>query len=213
MVAFHSNDLLLSKNLYVFMKNIPSILLALLSISVAFLLYQDFTRDKKGESMGMPTSGLSLNSNMVYVNIDTLLENYTVYQQKKAKFEADQQAAESEIAKRSSNLESEYRDAQKNAQAGMLTELQMAQLEEKLMGKQQALMSFKQNSEDKLVEANQEMTKEIFANIHGFLKRLNEKANYQFVFGYTKEGGILLANDSLNITPFVVDGLNKEALK
>jgi hypothetical protein len=39
---------------------------------------------------------------------------------------------------------------------------------------------------------------------------MNKSGRYQFIFGYTQEGGILLANDSLNITKYVLEGLNKK---
>ena len=34
--------------------------------------------------------------------------------------------------------------------------------------------------------------------------------NYHFIMGYTKDGAILLANDSLDITENVIEGLNEE---
>ena len=46
------------------------------------------------------------------------------------------------------------------------------------------------------------------AYIDGFHFALDR--NYEFILGYQKGGGILLANDSLDITQQILEGLNKK---
>lgn len=195
------------------MKKISNYFQVLLAIAVAILFYLHFSEKKTEENKfaSLPSAGSIPSSGMVFVNIDSLLERYILYQKLKTDFEKKQTIFENEMEKRKNSLETEYTAAQNKARAGQLTEMQMAETEEKLMRKQQELMYYKQEEEEKLGEQNQKMTKDIFSKIHDFLYKINKEANYQFVFGYTREGGILLANDSLNITKYVVEGLNQEA--
>jgi outer membrane protein len=50
----------------------------------------------------------------------------------------------------------------------------------------------------------------LYAKLSSYLKEYNKGKNYTFILGYQKGGGILFANDSLDITREVLDGLNKE---
>lgn len=193
------------------MTKLNSIISGILALAIAVLYYLHFS-SSVGKSMTNTIPGLAKgNQKLVYVNIDSLLDNYSLYKKMKYDFERSQQAFEEEMAQKKSALEKEYSEVQQKAQAGQLTEMQMQQAEERLMKKQQEMMGYKQEVEEKLASTNQQMTQEIFSKIHGFLKKMNAETDYHFVFGYTKEGGILLANDSLDITAAVLQGLNEEA--
>lgn len=192
------------------MKNFKFYFQILLVLSVVYLYYLHFSY-KSGltEKYNPIVSGKS-SSGLVYVNVDTLLENYDLYKKLKSDFEDKQKSAEADIESKKVALSQEYELAQSKAKGGMMTELQMQQAEEKLMKKQQDLVEYQRGEEQKLGEENQRIIRTVYSNISGYLKKLNETANYQFVFGFTNEGGILLANDSLNITKFVLEGINKE---
>jgi outer membrane protein len=53
-------------------------------------------------------------------------------------------------------------------------------------------------------------TEEFYGNIFEYIKSYNKENGYEFVLGYSKGGGILFADASLDVTKKIVEGLNKE---
>lgn len=195
------------------MKNISLILNAVLIVAVGILYYFHFSSSKTSTPVMTMPLAVKGATNIVYVNVDTLLHNYDYYKKVKQDFENKRNKVEDEITKQGKELETEYKAAQQKAQMGQMTEAQMKEAEQKLMQKQQEIMAYKESQEQSILKQNQEMTEGLFKKIHEYLQKINKDYNYQFVMGYTKDGGILLANDSLDITKYVVDGLNKEEKK
>jgi len=90
-----------------------------------------------------------------------------------------------------------------------MTVEQRANEEERLMKKQQYLMEAKERMLDDLQRRESEMNDSIHDNLSRFLKEYNKEKNYYFILGYQRGSGILFANDSLDITKEVLEGLNK----
>ena len=95
-------------------------------------------------------------------------------------------------------------------QAIGMTDAERAKKEEQLTMKQQQIMQKKEEMLDKLDADQSKSSEELYSRLNKYLKKLNTGRNYNFVLGFQKGGGILFANDSLNITKDVVEGLNKE---
>lgn len=176
-----------------------------LAIAVAVLYFLHF---KTNDSVALPPVSAG-GGQLVYVNIDTLLENYTMYQKKKTEFEAAQKSFEADMEGKKAQLQKNYEAAQNKARSGNMTEAQMQAEEEKLMQQQQQLMDYKTGMEEEMAKQNIEFNKSLYNELSNYLREMNKNSRYQFIFGYTQEGGILLANDSLNITKYVLEGLNK----
>ena len=179
-----------------------------LAIAVAILYVLHFKG--QNETAMPPMVSASGSGNLVYVNIDTLLENYTLYQKKKVEFETAQKSFEADMEGKKAQLQANYDAAQSKARAGNMTEAQMQAEEEKLMQQQQQLMDYKTGVEEKMAQQNVEFNKSLYNQLNAYLREMNKTGRYQFILGYTQEGGILLANDSLNITKYVLEGLNKK---
>jgi outer membrane protein len=81
--------------------------------------------------------------------------------------------------------------------------------EESLMRKQQALFDEREQLLDKLKSEEADLTDSIYTDMMRYLRSFNTGKGYDFILGYSRGGGILLANDSLDITRQVVTGLNK----
>ena len=76
------------------------------------------------------------------------------------------------------------------------------------MQKQQSLMSLKEELVGGLQQKESAMNDSVHSHLTGYLKEFNKDHNYHFILGYQRGSGILLANDSLDITRFVLKGLN-----
>ncbi len=196
------------------MKNLSMMLNVVLIIAVAVLYYLHFkgkesivsAEAKQNQSfIPLPSTGI------VYINSDSLLDQYEFYKNERSKFEASQNKIKNELKSQGENLQGEVELYQKQA-IGM-TDLERAKKEEQLTMKQQQIMQRKEELLSKLDEEQGKSSEELYMRLNQYLKKFNKTRNYNFVLGFQKGGGILFANDSLNITKDVVEGLNKEYLE
>ena len=196
------------------MKNLSMILNIALIIAIAALYYLHF---KGNETVSSPEAKQNQgfiplpSTGIVYVNSDSLLDQYEFYKNERSKLEASQNRIKNELKSQGENLQGEVDLYQKQA-IGM-TDLERAKKEEQLTIKQQQIMQRKEELLSKLDEEQGKSSEELYLRLNQYLKKFNKNRNYNFVLGFQKGGGILFANDSLNITKDVVEGLNKEYLE
>lgn len=191
------------------MKNLSLALNAVLLVAVGILYYLHF-KGKSGEETSssvaigpMPVSSQGI----VFVNSDSLLEEFDYYKEQKAKFENEQSRIKNELKGESEKLQKDA--ALYQQQAIGMTNLERQNKEEELGRRQQMLMDKKDAMLSKLDEMQASSSEDLYTRLNTFLKTFNKDKNFQFVLGYQKGGGILFANDSLNITHQVIQGLNK----
>jgi outer membrane protein len=190
------------------MKYIFNIIIA---IAVVVLYILHFTSKPQGPVfvnasdstlMSMPAQGSA------YVNGDSLLENYDYFKNAKKEFEAKTLRTEKEIEAKRSVLELEFTNYQKMASS--MSPEQRARTEESLMRKEQDLRLFSENAAAKLQEDQNKFNEQLFDKVSKYLKEHTKEKSYKIVFNFTKGSGILYANDSLDITEEVLEGLNKQ---
>lgn len=184
------------------MKNILNIVLL---IAVAVLYYLHFTQPKSASAPVISGSGMPANA-IVFINSDSLLEGYDYFNSLKTQLENKSDSIDKVLQSRAAVLENDVMKYQERA-AG-LSPQQRAEEEEKLMGRQQSLMQFKQTMLEQLQDQESQMNDSLHSNLTGYLKEYNKDKNFLFIFGYQRGSGILLANDSLDITKEVLEGLN-----
>jgi outer membrane protein len=193
------------------MKNISGVLNVILLIAVAVLYYLHFKgapqTEVSGEKIKAPVhvSGAGV---IAFVNSDTLFDEYEFYKDQKAAIETEKTKIKNELKAQSDRLQNEVEAYQKAAMG--MTEKERAEKEYQLGMKQQAMMQHKEELLNALDEKREQASDTLYTKLNNYLKKHNNKNNYSYILGYSKGGGILFANDSLEITKEVLDGLNKE---
>ncbi len=187
------------------MKNLSIYLNIVLFIAVVVLYilrYQDQSIQNISPALSSTNSPTT-----VYVNGDSLLNNYDYFIDAKKDFEAKTKQVETAIMAKRSALEKEIGNYQQSA-AGMSTE-QRARVEESLMKKQEAFKQYSENASASLQDEQAKFNEELFDKVAAYLKDFSKDKKYKIVMNYAKGTGILFANDSLDITKDVLKGLNK----
>ncbi len=186
-----------------------------IAIAVVVLYILHFTANKSQAPVFVNATDSTLMAmpgiNAVYVNGDSLLENYDYFKNAKKQFEAKTVRTEKEIEAKRSVLELEFTNYQKMASS--MSAEQRARTEESLMRKEQELRLFGENAANKLQEEQNKFNEELFDKVSKYLKEHSKEKSYKVVFNFTKGAGILYADDSLNITNEVLEGLNREYKK
>ena len=75
---------------------------------------------------------------------------------------------------------------------------------------QQSLATREQALTEQLLKEQDEFNKDLKSKLDQFLEEYNKDKGYDFIFTYTESGAILYANDALDITQDIIDGMNKK---
>jgi outer membrane protein len=199
-------------------KNLSIILNGVLIIAVAVLYYLHFKDCRTPEAEGAVTevidpSKIQLppdlqNKSILYINADSLNKKYVFVQQLQKETEAKQKRLESTYESRARAFQDEYTSYQEKIQAGTVTVDQAKVIEEGLQRKKQEIDMMEGQLQSLMEEAqkkNLQVQKEVFA----FLKEFSKTKNINYVFTYSENTpGLVFANDSLDITDEVLNGLN-----
>ncbi len=185
------------------MKNLPLIWCAVLTLVVGFLF---FKQNGTGSGSG-PISASG--KRIVFVNTDTLLTHYQFYKDAQKEFENKGYRLQVDLGQKERALQGEVAAIQQRASAMTQAELQAADLTLKKKGAE-----LQQYSQQKQAELGQEQAKkneELYNNIREYITKINKENKFEFVLGYSKlGGGILFADESVDVTQKILDGLNKE---
>ncbi|MHC1708283.1 MAG: OmpH family outer membrane protein [Bacteroidales bacterium] len=160
------------------------------------LLYQ-----KKG--------GLSI----AFVNSDTIKAQYQLVKDLQENLETKFTNLNKDISNRQSALESRAADLQKKYEARQISLEEAQKMDEMLKMEGQKLYDLNQDYSDKIAQEELTMNKVYVDSINNFLERFNNQYNFDYILGYSKGGGILYARDTLDITKYVLEGLNQEYFK
>lgn len=147
---------------------------------------------------------------IVYVNTDTLLNNYDYYKDVVKEFESKRFELENELQKKGQSFQNEVALFQKRIQAGGMSQSQAETTQQQLQKKEQDIMMYRDNAAASLQQDQAGKTDEMLSNIQDYLGKFNAGDKYDMVIGYSKGGGVLYAKEDLDITAEVLKGLNEE---
>ncbi|HYK75702.1 MAG TPA: OmpH family outer membrane protein [Daejeonella sp.] len=155
--------------------------------------------DKKAESI-------------VFVNSDSLLNNYEYFKSVREQFQDKSKKAQVELNNKGTAFQREVAAYQQSA-AGLSAE-QRAATEERLARKQQELAAYNQNAGNALANEEAAENEKLYNKVADYLKKHAKSKGYKLVLTYSKTNpNLLFADESLDVTKEVVTGLNEEYKK
>lgn len=189
------------------MKNLSLILNGILIIAVGFLYFEEFTDSDDdvndvSEKRDLSTENLTI----AYINSDTLLTNYNYYEDVSKKLDTKRLNLQQEYTRRAEGLQKQIEDYQRTVTN--LTIAQARAVEEDLGRKRQNLMQYQETISQELMREEAAITQELYEKVATYLKAYGDENNLQVVLTYSAGSGLLYANDALNITDHVINGLN-----
>ncbi len=180
---------------------------AVLTLAVVVLYFLHFSGSKSSTFSGSDSTGVN-GRRIVYVQVDSLLKNYAYFDDTRKELESKRYQLENELSNRGRSLENEIQFFQQKAQTMTLD--QARSTEAQLGKKQQDLIAYRDRSAQTLAQEEADKNSELYDLIYKYIEKYNKDNEYEYVLGYSKGGGILFANSSLNITQKMIEGLNKE---
>lgn len=168
------------------------------------------TETPVSETVSAPLKPMSsdIKSPIVYINTDSLENHYEYFKKSKVEIESQENSIRAQLEAESKKLQSDAAVYQQQA-IGM-TDLEKSNKEEELMKRNDRLMEKRDRMMGDLQEQKLKFNESLMERLSAYLKKYNKQHGYAYIMGYQEGSSILLANDSLNITQQVIDGLNEE---
>jgi outer membrane protein len=204
-------------------KNVSIVLNIVLLIAVAVLYYLHFSSQHKemiadtsvtDSAFSKPSVLLPKEikaSKIVYVNTDVLNEKYQYVKDLSDVAKANLQSLEAQYKKKATDFQNRYGEFQQKANQGLLSENQTKDAQEEL-GKRKEELDRMEGQQQQLMDQMQRDNEKVLKSIMDYIKDYNKSSQYNYVLAYSDKiiGSVLLANDSLDITEEIVNGLNAQ---
>ncbi|CAN5587711.1 hypothetical protein BH11BAC2_BH11BAC2_20880 [soil metagenome] len=188
------------------MKNISIALNVILLAAVTVLFVKVYSMEKMPAPA--PLSVAATQSKIVFLNSDSLMEHYDLFTKSQARMEKKKDSVDLILNSRGKALEKEIQEYQEKAAEMSTFERQTR--EESLMKRQQDFVSYRENLMDQMKKEEAELSDSIHSDLITYLKEFNKSHGYDYILGYSRGGGVLLASDSLDVTIPILKGLNSK---
>jgi outer membrane protein len=183
-------------------------IIAALSIATV-LLYgcnkEASTTETKASSNGEVAIG---DVKVAFVYTDSVINKYDYFKSKSEQLTEKGKKFESDLQGRAKGFEQEVQNFQQTG--GNMTVNQQRSKQEELGKKEQNLMTYRDNLMKELSADEAALYSEVFDKVQSFLKNYAQKNELDVILSYTKGGAVWYANDALDLTSSIIDGLNKE---
>lgn len=176
-----------------------------LIIGMAVLYFLHFTNSKNEQISRPQTINSSLT--IAYVDSDTLWENYDFVKDTKTYLEELEKKLTNDYKSQAMSFKNDYENYLKTGASFTLNE--QKKKEAALQQRQNNLMELEKKYGSQLAEIKQNKNIEVQDSIFSFINRYNQGPKYTFILEKSRISGILFANDSLDITKKVIEGLNE----
>lgn len=196
------------------MKNLSIGLNVLLLIAVIVLYILHFSGNGKSTSNQGGTATVNADAKIVYINMDTLLNNYTQSRELNEAFLKKLEANRTELNIKVKNFDreaAEFRNKVENN--GFMTRERAEQAQMDLMIKQQNLQKLQQEMTENAQREQMKINRKLYDVITNFLTEYNKAKGFQLILSTTLGGNVLFAQEGFDITNEVVSQLNEQYAK
>ncbi len=183
---------------------------AIVALFVIFFTVKPTAKSSQGEEVVAEAEQLPV----AYLNLDTLLQNYTFAQEAQDKLMSKQEDARVKLNTRARTLQNEMADFQRKIDNNAFLSRERAENEQRrLLKKQQELEDLEAKLTNEILEENQKLNMQMRDTLDNFLREFNAEGKYQIIFANTQSDNVLLAQPGYDITTEVVDALNARYTK
>jgi outer membrane protein len=196
------------------MKRINIIIQAAIFLLIAGLYFLYFTNKSSGLASTASDNDTTIvkpvNSNVVYVNIDSVVSKYQMALDLSDEITKKGKQYESELATKTKNLQAGVQNLNYKAQKGLELRSKLEEMGQQLQVEEQNLYKLRDSYAMQIQEENAVMLRQVLHSIMEYLKEYCKDKNYHYIMGNSFDGKILYANETLDITTDVLKGLNEK---
>lgn len=194
------------------MKNLSLYLNGVLAIAVIALFVIVFTK-KDQSGVSSPFTKEQIKSGklpIAYINVDSLLSNYTFAKESNESLIRKQEDSRLDINTKARQLQVEMGEFQRKLEANAFLSRERAEQEQaRLVRRQQELQELDGKLSQQLMQVQQKMSEQLRDTINKFLKEYNKDHKYELILSNTASDNILFAEKGYDITPEITKLLNE----
>ena len=181
-----------------------------LTICVSLLMSCNNQPAEQGGGVGseFPQVKTVANGDIVYVELDSLTENFLMTRDLMGELETKMNRYETELGNRQRTFQANVNDLNNRANRGLETRARLQEMGERLAQEEQNLMQLAERYRMEIAEEQMVMQRQILHAIMDYLEEYNREKGYKYILGNAFGSNILYADPSLDITAEVLEGLN-----
>lgn len=197
------------------MKNASIILNSVLAVAVIVLYILHFSSKPCSSPAGEQGEAIVAGQgSVVYIQIDSLMNQYDMFNDLKSELESKAQVIQDDLSKRGRAFERDYKDWEEKIQKGLITRAQAETQQQQLAARQQELQSLGQQKQMEMAEEESVLINKVMDALNTYLKTYNDQKRFSIIINSSATmNTVLQADSALNITREVVAGLNEEYVK
>lgn len=189
---------------------------AILAVALATILVScnNNTASDTKAAASVETATVAPSGSIVYIQMDSLVNNYDMFNDLKSELEAKAQVIQEDLNKKGRAFESAAKDFETKINKGLLTRAQAEEQRQQLYQRQQSLEGLRQQKSMEMAEEQQVMLNKVMDAIQTYVEKYNAEHNYALIL--TTSGStntVIVGNSQLDITNNVLVGLNEEYVK
>ena len=189
------------------MNKIQVVINVILVAAVAALFVVVYTGDKQ------ETPAVAVESSEVmpiaYLNVDSLLVNYTFAQEASERLMKKQEDARLKLNTKARTLQNEMADFQRKLENNAFLSRERAEKEQqRLLKKQQELQELEAKLTEDIMLENQKLNMQLADTLTNFLEEYNADGRYHVILSNSAKDNVLMAAEQYDITDEVIDALN-----
>ena len=151
---------------------------------------------------------------VAYLNVDSLLANYTFAQEASEKLMSKQEDARVKMNTKLRTFQNEVADFQRKLENNAFLSRERAEKEQqRLAKKEQELQELEAKLTQHIMIENQKLNVQLADSLTNFLKEFNADGRYHVILSNTAKDNVLMAAEQYDITDEIVSGLNARCKK
>lgn len=183
-------------------------------VAAVAALFVIFYSDKKTAPSEVVVAESSEVMPVAYLNVDSLLANYTFAQEASDKLMSKQEDARVKMNTKLRTFQNEVADFQRKLENNAFLSRERAEKEQqRLAKKEQELQELEAKLTQDIMLENQKLNLQLADSLTNFLQLFNADGRYHIILSNTAKDNVLMAGEQYDITNEVIEGLNARYTK
>lgn len=185
------------------------IVINVILVAAIAALFALFYGNKKDVVETVAVSTCSEVMPVAYLNVDSLLANYTFAQEASERLMSKQEDARVKMNTKLRTFQNEVADFQRKLENNAFMSRERAEKEQqRLAKKEQELQELEAKLTQDIMIENQKLNQQLADSLNNFLQIFNADGRYHVILSNSAKDNVLMANEQYDITNEVVNGLN-----
>lgn len=181
------------------------------AVAALFVIFYSGNKPASAETTPLdPTEVIPV----AYLNVDSLLTNYTFAQEASDQLMSKQEDARVKMNTKLRTFQNEVADFQRKLENNAFLSRERAEKEQqRLAKKEQELQELEAKLTQDIMMENQKLNLQLTDSLNNFLKEFNADGRFHIILSNTAKDNVLMANEQYDITEEVINGLNARCKK